>query len=86
MMRIAVILLGMMVLANPVFAKNHKKLDIACVPSPNPDVPPCDLDQTPLMPSDIAKKAKEEAEKSGEGAAQSTKPKPSRQRIKKTGY
>ena len=76
-----------MVAANPVFAKNHKKLNIACVPSPNPDVPPCDLDQTPLMPSDIIKKqAAEGAEESNNDTTKRTKKNASRHRIKKTGY
>lgn len=76
-----------MVAANPVFAKNHKKVSIGCVPSPNPDVPPCDLDQTPLMPSDIIKnQAAEGAEKSNNDVMDNAKQKPSRQHIKETGY
>lgn len=87
MKHIGVIILSMILIANPVFAKNHKKVSIGCVPSPNPDVPPCDLDQTPLMPSDIIKKqAAEGAEESNNDTTDRTKKNASRHRIKKTGY
>jgi hypothetical protein len=87
MMRIGVIVLSMILLANPVFAKNHKKLTIECVPSPNPDVPPCDLDQTPVMPSEIAKKLKAESNKKEDAETVSTpEKKPSAPRSDKGGY
>jgi hypothetical protein len=30
---------------------SRKGSSFGCVPSPNPDVPPCDLDESPLTPS-----------------------------------
>lgn len=86
-MRIIVFLLSVLILANPVFAKNNKKIPLECVPSPNPDVPPCDLDQTPLTPSDIAKKTKENAEKKDDTeATRTSRKKPSTPRSNKGGY
>ena len=61
MKTISILLLSMVLAATPALAKrnNPSKDEIGCVPSPNPDVPPCDLDQLPIMPSEVAQKAKE---------------------------
>ncbi|MBX9726877.1 MAG: hypothetical protein K2X09_06395 [Rickettsiales bacterium] len=61
MKTISILLLSVVLAATPALAKryNPSKDETACVPSPNPDVPPCDLDPLPIMPSEVAQKAKE---------------------------
>jgi len=49
-------------IASPVMAK--RGADIGCVPSPDPNVPPCNLDQSPMVPSLVEAQTKEGASRS----------------------
>ena len=64
MKTISILLLSVVLIATPALAKRYSnnKGETGCVPSPNPDVPPCDLDPLPIMPSEVSQKAKEKEE------------------------
>lgn len=71
-----VLLTAAVLVATPALAKrnNPSKDEVGCVPSPNPDVPPCDLDQLPIMPSEVAQKAKDK--EAARSIIKNKKPKP----------
>lgn len=62
-MRLVYCALLFALIASPVMAK--RGVDIGCVPSPDPNVPPCNLDQSPMVPSLIKASTKEKSSSKG---------------------